>query len=86
MKLKQYFSLRQAVEEAGTKLSDSDKRKVQNECDNCISWLDRNQMAEKDEYEYRLKELQNICSPVMTKLHKGRGARGEDGPTIEEVD
>lgn len=88
-KLESYvFSLRQAVDDAGGKINDSDKRRVQKECDNCIKWLDSNQMAEKDEYEYRLKELQNICSPIMTKLHRGgRGASGEqDGPTIEEVD
>lgn len=83
------FSVRQAIEDAGSKLSDSDKRKVQKECDNCIKWLDNNQTAEKDEYEYRFKEIQNICSPIMTKIHKGgRGASGEQGggPTIEEVD
>ncbi|XP_030745365.1 heat shock protein 68-like [Sitophilus oryzae] len=88
-KLESYvFSLRQAVDDAGGKINDSDKRRVQKECDNCIKWLDSNQMAEKDEYEYRLKELQNICSPIMTKLHRGgRGASGEqEGPTIEEVD
>lgn len=83
------FSVRQAIDDAGSKLSDSDKRKVQKECDNCITWLDNNQTAEKDEYEYRFKEIQNICSPIMTKIHKGgRGASGEQsgGPTIEEVD
>ncbi|KAL1497925.1 hypothetical protein ABEB36_008805 [Hypothenemus hampei] len=89
-KLESYvFSVRQAVEDAGSKLTDSEKRKVQSECDNCISWLDGNQTAEKDEYEYRLKEIQNICSPVMTKLHRGgrsNAGGAQDGPTIEEVD
>ncbi|KAF7281895.1 hypothetical protein GWI33_004095 [Rhynchophorus ferrugineus] len=88
-KLESYvFSLRQAVDDSGNKLSESDKRRVQIECDNSIKWLDNNQMAEKDEYEYRLKELQNICSPIMTKLHRGGKNTGgdQDGPTIEEVD
>ncbi|XP_066137479.1 heat shock protein 68-like [Euwallacea fornicatus] len=88
-KLESYvFGVRQAVEDTGSKLSDSDKRKVQKECESCINWLDTNQMAERDEYEYRLKELQKICSPIMTELHKGgRGAgNDQDGPTIEEVD
>ncbi|XP_066261421.1 heat shock protein 68-like [Euwallacea similis] len=88
-KLENYvFGVRQAIEDAGSKLRDSDKRKVQKECDSCISWLDTNEMAEKDEYEYRLKELQKICNPIMTELHKGgRGAdKEQDGPTIEEVD
>lgn len=84
------FSVKQAVDEVTDgKLSDGDKKKVRAECENAIKWLDANQMAEKDEYEYRLKELQKICSPIMMKLHGG-GATGErggqDGPTIEEVD
>lgn len=88
-KLESYvFGVRQAVDNAGSNLSDSEKRKIQKDCENCIKWLDNNQMAEKDEYEYRLKEMQKICSPYMTKLHRGgKGASGEqDGPTIEEVD
>lgn len=90
------FGVRQAIDEAGAKLSDSDKRKVRSECEDAIKWLDANQTAEKDEFEYRLKELQRICNPVMTKLHQGGGGSGggasgegagrQDGPTIEEVD
>lgn len=85
------FSVKQAIDEAAAgKLSDGDKKKVRTECENAIKWLDGNQMAEKDEYEYRLKELQKVCSPIMMKLHGGGGASGErggqDGPTIEEVD
>lgn len=89
------FSIKQAADEAGSRLSEDEKRRLQNECDNCIKWLDRNQTAEKDEFEHRLQELTKICSPLMTKLHRGspgggeaRGGRGgrQDGPTIEEVD
>lgn len=89
------FSVIQAIDDAGNKLSSDDKRKVKNECDNCMKLLESNQMADKDEFEYKLKELQRVCSPVMTKLHKGggRGSYGggqtsgdQDGPTIEEVD
>lgn len=81
------YSVKQTVEDHGGKLSSGDRNTVKQECDNCIRWLDSNQTAEKDEFEYRLKELQRICSPIMTKMHKGTGdKRGQDGPTIEEVD
>lgn len=85
------FSVKQAVDDAGNKLSSDDRRKVQNECSNCMKWLDSNQLASKDELEYKLKEVQRVCSPVMTKIHTGGGQRGqsygdEEGPTIEEVD
>ncbi|KAJ8915041.1 hypothetical protein NQ315_016016, partial [Exocentrus adspersus] len=81
------YSVKQTVEDYGNKLSSEDKRKVQKECDNCIKWLDSNQMAEKDEFEYKLKEITRTCSPIMTKLHRGGNDKsGDDGPTIEEVD
>ncbi|KAL5474526.1 hypothetical protein EMCRGX_G026484 [Ephydatia muelleri] len=31
------------------------------------SWLDRNQTAEKGEYEDKQKELEKVCMPIMTK-------------------
>lgn len=81
------FNVKQAVEEAGSKLSDGDKKKVLNECESCIKWLDSNQMADKEEFDYKLKDVSKICTPIMTKLHRGDGGGGSnDGPTIEEVD
>lgn len=89
------FSVKQAVEDAGNKLGSDEKRRVQNECENCMKWMECNQMADRDEFDYKLKEMQKVCSPIMTKLHK-RGGRGsyeggqtsgdQEGPTIEEVD
>lgn len=43
-------------------------------------------MAEKDEFEHKLKELQQECSPIMMKLHQGAPQQGAKGPTVEEVD
>lgn len=87
------YSVKQAADETSSKLSPGDKQKVISECDNCIRWLDANQMAEKDEYDFKYQELNRICSPIMAKLHRGSAggagsrAGGEnDGPTIEEVD
>ncbi|XP_057659459.1 heat shock protein 68-like [Diorhabda carinulata] len=86
------FNVKQALKDAGNKLSDEEKGKVRNECDNCVRWLDGNQMAEKDEYEFKLKELTRVCGPFMTKLHRGKSGNygtssgDQDGPTIEEVD
>lgn len=79
------YSVKQAVEQHGGKLSQSDRSSVARECENCVKWLDANQTAEKDEFEHKMKELQRVCAPVMSKLHRG-GQNGQDGPTIEEVD
>lgn len=81
------FGLKQAADEGGERLGESDKKKIVKECDQCMKWLDRNQLADKEEFEHRYRELQKICGPLMTKLHRGGGERGgKGGPTIEEVD
>nr|ALL42052.1 heat shock protein 70-2 [Antheraea pernyi] len=90
------FNVKQALDEAGDKLSEQDKDAARRECEDALKWLDNNILAEKDEYEYRLKELQRICSPVMSKMH-GAGttptggcqqqrSSNNSGPTVEEVD
>nr|CAD7597731.1 unnamed protein product [Timema genevievae] len=91
------FNVKQAVEESRSKLSETDKSQVRSVCSSVVQWLDNNTLAEKEEFEDRLKEVQKQCSPIMSKLYQGqstggmpescgqqaRGAQGQ-GPTIEE--
>ncbi|XP_069685630.1 heat shock protein 70 A1-like [Periplaneta americana] len=72
------FSVKQAVVEAGSKLSEEDKRTVRSQFDSALQWLDSNTLAEKDEIEHKLQELQKICSPIMTKIHRG-ASNSNDG-------
>ncbi|XP_026317219.1 heat shock protein 68-like isoform X2 [Hyposmocoma kahamanoa] len=69
------FGVKQALDDAGDKLGEDDKSTVRRECDEALRWLENNTLAEKEEYEDRLKELQRVCSPIMTKMHGG-GAPG----------
>ncbi|KAG8449346.1 hypothetical protein GDO86_016118 [Hymenochirus boettgeri] len=84
------YNIKQTVEDEKLKgkLSEKEKSQILTKCKEVIDWLDRNQMAEKDEFEHKQKELEKICNPIMTKLYQGSaptpGATG--GPTIEEVD
>jgi len=71
------------------KLSPDDKTSLLKACEDTISWLDRNQMAEKDEFEDKKKELEQVCHPIMSKMYGGatRAAHGNTaGPNIQEVD
>ncbi|KAI5136588.1 Heat Shock 70 Kda Protein 1-Like [Manis pentadactyla] len=54
------------------KISDSDKKKILNKCNEVLSWLEANQLAEKDEFDHKRKELEKVCNPVITKLLSGR--------------
>lgn len=74
--------MKQAAEEAGSKLGDSDKKTVVDKAKQILTWLEANTLAEKEEFEEKLKEVQKECAPIMTKLHQAGGK----GPTVEEVD
>ncbi|XP_010165300.2 heat shock 70 kDa protein [Antrostomus carolinensis] len=85
------YNMKQTVEDDKLKgkISDQDKQKVLDKCQEVVSWLDRNQMAEKEEYEHKQKELEKLCNPIVTKLYQGAGGAGAGGngfTTIEEVD
>ncbi|KAK3552434.1 hypothetical protein QTP86_011666 [Hemibagrus guttatus] len=94
------FNMKNSVEDESMKgkISEEDKKKVIERCNQAISWLENNQLAEKEEYEHELKELEKVCNPIITKLYQGgmpagscgsqarasSGANGQ-GPTIEET-
>ncbi|KAG7472526.1 hypothetical protein MATL_G00109690 [Megalops atlanticus] len=95
------FNMKSSVEDEKMKgkISEDERKKVIDKCNQAISWLENNQLADKEEYEHQLKELEKVCNPVITKLYQGgmpAGSCGEQarssagsstqGPTIEEVD
>ena len=65
------FSVKAAVQDSGSKLTDSDKDSILKLCEDTIRWLDNNTLAEKDEYKHKLEEIQRQCSPIMMKIHQG---------------
>lgn len=90
------YSVKSTIEDDAikSKISDSERNKVTDKVKEIITWIDNNQLAEKDEFEHRYKELESICKPIMTKLYQGTGggagahksSNTGDGPKIEEVD
>uniref|UniRef100_A0A0M3ISD1 Heat shock protein 70 n=1 Tax=Ascaris lumbricoides TaxID=6252 RepID=A0A0M3ISD1_ASCLU len=98
------FNMKQTIDDEKAclkdKISADDRKKIEDKCDEIIKWLDRNQTAEKDEFEHMQKELEGVCNPIITKLYQGAGgmpggmpggapgggSHNAGGPTIEEVD
>jgi len=72
------YSLRNTIrdEKVVDKLSSEDKEKLNEAIDAAIKWLDANQMAEKEEYESKQKELESVAMPIMTRLYQQGGAPG----------
>ncbi|KAK8685400.1 hypothetical protein V6N13_041402 [Hibiscus sabdariffa] len=94
------YNMRNTVkdEKIGGKLGGEDKKKIEDAIEQAIQWLDNNQLAEADEFEDKMKELESICNPIIAKMYQGAGGAGEGmdddapatgtgaGPKIEEVD
>lgn len=55
------------------KVSEEDRTAVVDKCKEVIAWLDSNQTAEKDEFEHQQKELEKVCTPIVTKLYQAGG-------------
>jgi L1 cell adhesion molecule like protein len=61
------------------KISAEDKQKVLDKCAEVIRWIDSNQLAEKDEFDHQLKDIEKICMPIVTKLYQGAGGGMPEG-------
>ncbi|KAL0588561.1 Heat shock cognate 71 kDa protein [Plecturocebus cupreus] len=69
------FNMKATVEDEKLqgKINDEDKQKILDKCNEIISWLDKNQTAEKEEFEHQQKELEKVCNPIITKLYQSAG-------------
>jgi len=69
------FNMKSTVEDdkMKDKISESEKSQILDKCNETVKWLDANQLAEKEEYEHKQKEVEAICNPIITKLYQGAG-------------
>merc|ERR1712232_1304363 len=98
------FSMRNTLQEEKLKdkFDGGDKEKIEKAVRDALDWLDKNQLAEKDEFEAKQKELEGVVNPIMMKVYQAAGGApgdmpgggmpgnapggGAGGPTVEEVD
>jgi|UniRef100_A0A7S1IYK4 L1 cell adhesion molecule like protein len=66
-------------EKVADKVDAGDKQKVLDAVNEAVQWLESNQEATKDEYEHRQKELEGVCTPIMTKMYQGGGGGAPGG-------
>jgi len=69
------FNMKSTIEDEKLKdkLSEPDKKTIQDKCADTIKWLDANQLADKEEFEAKQKELEAVCNPIITKLYQSAG-------------
>merc|ERR1711957_809709 len=98
------FTMRNTLneEKLKDKFEAGDKENIEKAVQDALDWLDKNQLAEKDEFEAKQKELEGVVNPIMMKVYQAAGGGGMPdggmpgagappgggggGPTVEEVD
>jgi len=58
-------------------LSAEDKKELEDIIDETLDWMDENPEAEKEDYDEKQKEVEQIANPIMRNLYQGGGG-GED--------
>merc|ERR1711963_750936 len=98
------FNMKSTIEDSNIKekIDESERKMIVDRCNETVSWLERNQTAEVEEFKDKQKELEALFNPIMKKLYgnssqpgmgngspqsgQGFGANMNGGPTVEEVD
>ncbi|XP_073117113.1 luminal-binding protein 3-like [Elaeis guineensis] len=73
------------------KIESDDKEMMESALKEAMEWLDDNQKAEKEDFDEKLKELEQVCNPIIKKVYdKSGGARSpsesdDDDDNIHEL-
>merc|ERR1711972_952460 len=72
------FTMRNTLneEKLKDKFEPGDKEQIEKAVQDALDWLDKNQLAEKEEFEGRQKELEGIVNPIMMKVYRAAGGGG----------
>merc|ERR1712167_301727 len=66
-------SLSDSEKGVADKISDEDKEIIEKALEDANEWLDDNQEAEKEDFDEKLKEVQDACSPIISKVYRESG-------------
>ena len=94
------YSVKNSTSEPGLKdkLTDGDRTTIEDACKSALEWLETASGSETDaeQYEAEQKKLENIVTPIVSKLYGGgndggggppaESSHSSPGPNIEEVD
>jgi len=60
------------------KISDEDKSTIEEAVTEALEWMDDNQDAEKEDYEEKLKSLEETVNPIVSAVYQASGGGDED--------
>ena len=57
----------------GDKLDSEDVSAILEAIEDSADWMNANDDAEKDDIDDKLKELQSVCDPIISKVYQSAG-------------
>lgn len=74
------YNMKNTIEDKlGDKLDEDDKKKIEEAVGEALEWLEENSEADADEYKDKLKEVEDICQPIVAAAYQAAGGdAGED--------
>merc|ERR1712007_337110 len=71
--------LQVSADEKADNISAEDKKELQDIVDETLDWMDENPEADKEDYDGKQKEVENIANPIMRNFYAGgEGGGGDD--------
>merc|ERR1712107_59388 len=76
------FNMKSTMEDESlkAKISEEEKKTINNKCDEALKRLESNQLGEVDEFQDKQKELEMVCNPIISKFYQQGGAPGGTMP------
>jgi len=59
-------------------ISAEDKKELQDMIDEALDWMDENPEADKEDYDEKMKEVEQVANPIMRNVYAGAGGGGGD--------
>merc|ERR1712023_301071 len=76
------YNLKNTLEDDEKGLADNisaeDKKDLQDMIDESLDWMDSNPEADKEDYDEKMKEVEQIANPIMRNVYAGAGGGGAE--------
>lgn len=70
------YQMRNTIEDKdklADKMAEDDKNTIANALTEAEDWLNSNEDADKEGFEYQMKEMQSICDPIIAQIYQQQG-------------
>jgi endoplasmic reticulum chaperone BiP len=79
------YNLKNTLEDDEKGLADNisaeDKKELQDIIDETLDWMDENPEADKEDYNEKMKEVEQVANPIMRNVYAGGSGGGADEDT-----